>query len=256
MAQAMKRNLARWMFEMARTIMFQQGMVVRFFLAFPKLLPINSSYKNAENIRKSLKNMNGLSNDNSSILDQTKYVLSNFSSPVVNFKKNSISDLLEICISINKLYFDSYLYYFQLLVEDGNYDLAKRINLDALNLNPPRQWCSYFLSNIANISHRIGLLDDALLQYRNALNSYEFPGIHLNIGMILLANNQPNKSFEHFNRSFYLAKVFFHNRTQENRYRFCSSILDFIYKDYSKIINSNNRLFSLFNIHRGFRDET
>jgi hypothetical protein len=41
MIQAMKRNLAKWMFEAARSIMHRQGMLMKFFTDYVDLIPIH-----------------------------------------------------------------------------------------------------------------------------------------------------------------------------------------------------------------------
>jgi tetratricopeptide (TPR) repeat protein len=252
MIQAMKRNLAKWMFESARTIMHRQGMVMKFFSASYDLIPIKIAISMSNKIFHSVNNIIITYNTSQNQLTNAKYLINDLEDSNLRFENNLVLDILKYSSSMDNSNLYPYHYINQLHMNNNKYSLACRINEEALNNNPPDYWKSRLYNNMGALYHLQGMFDNAIKFYNKSVNYLDYIEPHINLGFVFINLNKLSDATDQLKIGINLIE---HSTSNIIRVKY-RSILQSVFAEHYKIhketIKSNLNLANLFNRIRGF----
>ena len=249
MAQAMKRNLSKWMLEVSRNIMYRQGMFIRFFLGLSEVHDFDDSLQNTHNILTFLRSSGDLPADDRVTITESQYVLNKVDLSGDN--RNFVADILKNCIHLHKYHMYPYLDLHQIFRKRSDFDASMKINADALKCDPDPVWKSVFINNIAGITQLKGFLAESTSLYKEALDNFKLPSVYLNLGMVFLEKGKLEESATNLESGVQLSCSYSSQQLRRKSKRYCSSFLDGHCLEHKDKIVTNERLKNLFESNRG-----
>lgn len=244
MAQAMKRNLSRWLLESVRGVMYRQKLFDRFFLDESELQSLSLSLKQTQALCTSLKNMNGISPDDLSLFPEVEIFVQNSSIPQNVIAVQDIVSGLKVCITLHTS-LKPYDYYHQLYVVQNKLDKAEKVNLEALNASSTAEQIGRVQNHLGGLAHRAGELDKAVEYYQQSLEKVSLPVSNINLALAYLDLNRGSDALVYIKNGFNVIDRISDLRLRGRFNNFCTSLLSSHYNEFNKVICSNKTLNNL-----------
>jgi len=251
-AQSMKRNLSKWLLESVRHYIYQRNLLVKFFLDYYDIYPIDLSLNTSLQLIRSLKNLKPINKDDISLLNESYDLLSSLSHRYSSFNFKTACNILDISISLDNNHFLPFFFYDQILLNNNDFNSAMSINDFALNRKPSTIVKSYLLNNKGLIFQTIGQYDQAYNSFIDSIEIFDNPISYMNLGLTSIQRNNIDESLVYINKAHEIINKTFSNNSLIQIKKIFSLSLKQYYIKYSSTIGLNSHFREMLSSSYGF----
>lgn len=249
MAEAMKRNLSKWIFELCRGLMVRDGIVSTSEIFMPsELLSLKEAFESSVKILNSVKRMKVLSVQDHCLFSEVDLLVSGGDFGEEVFSVKTCRELLSVSRSLDDNFLYPLLYLDKTYSYVGEIKSATEIINDGIRRSVDKYWLGTFYVNQARNYYLMKDVDEGLVYYLKALDAFEDPVHHLGAGLVYLNKGDLNSAYNHYNRARNLSNQL-NLIKRRSALSFCALHFKNHYNQYRSDIPSHDLLNKLFINH-------